>query len=392
MSNIFLPGSLTQWPYLNTDFHYFNPSRVFTPANYMPLNECLSYDMRNKIRFGYYTQTSATYPRFDPEDFLYKIKPNPIYNILPDVNPRLERFSDIADARAIEIEKLSEKVSTVYLFWSGGIDSTTILVSILKNCSAAFLSKVVVVVNSYSIAEFPNMYYGHVHKKLAEVSTDEFLSGNIVPNNNSIYLTGDVGDPIFGFDDIVGYDSLFPNSFNTPWKKQIDNLISFFNRVDDTKGVVVCQAIIDSLAAAQIEVDTVYDFLWWTNFNWGHDIDLFHNWIYGVLPETINGKKFVEENMVYFFNCKAFQNWSVASIGTDLKVGKKASSHKLAAKKYIYDFIRDRYYLIYKVKEPSAPKNIQILHRPRLVGVDTSYNFYYGTPIPKTWEKGARKK
>jgi hypothetical protein len=385
--NIYLPPDLKEWPLLDKELHFINPARVFTPENFSVLSSQIDISMLNKFRLGFLTQQSCCYPRFNLSDYLYNIKPNCKYNILPDANPSLIDFTELTDARVIELENTASKYEKVYLFWSGGIDSTLILCAVLKNCSKEFLSKLVIVLNHHCIAEFPEMYSDHIFGKLAEVSTDEFIAGRLGPTNNALYITGDVGDPIFGYDSIVAFDTRYPELYKKPWMKNKDKLTSYFSLSTQHPGIgkFVMEYVEESLNQANIEVDTVYDLLWWTNFNWGYDIDLYMNWWVNELPETLNARQFHEENLFLFYNCRAFQNWAVASIGTNLKVGETATTHKKSAKQYILEYTGNTDYFINKMKEDSAPKNIQIFDKRRLVAVDTDYNFYYGTKIPVEW-------
>lgn len=386
MSNIILPDDLSEWPLLDKELHHINPSRVLGKNNILTLLMKLDRDTRFKFNMGYMVQQECCYPRFDLSNFLYNIKPNPIYDMLPDSNPKLRDFTEIADARAIELENRATIYETVYLFWSGGIDSTMVLCAILKNCSAAFRSKLVIVLNNNSIDEFPEMYQLHIRGKFTEANTDDFIAGLILHTNDALYLTGDIGDSIFGFDGFPTIDKMYPNLYKNSWVKNKDFLVSFFSKTTGniTAGKFLVDYVEESLVRSKIEVDTIYDFLWWINFNWGYNTGVYMNWRLGLVPPGLDARKYMEENLFIFFNSKPFQNWAVASIGTNLRIGDTGSTHKKSAKQYIFDYTKDSEYFLNKLKEDSAPKNKQIYNNRMLVAVDTDYNFYYG-PTGAEW-------
>lgn len=380
MINIIRPD-LSELPLLDTELLYVNPSYALNPISYDRLANSINVDIFNQIRFGYFVGLSCCHPRFDTEQYFYKMKTNPVYQILPDKNPVYQPFDIITDRRAFQLKQTAERYEKIYLFWSGGMDSTTVLTAVLKNWDTASLSKLVVVLNKHSIAEHPNMYNTLIRNKLNEVSTDAFFTGAIKLNNNSLYVTGDLGDPLFGYDGIYEFDKKYPGLYKQPWRKHIDKLIEHFSVDGPVAGEFTMTHIMESMSRNSVSIDTVYDLLWWINFNWGHDLDLyFLLWQFSALPGDVDPKKFMEENVFLFFNSKDHQNWGITTIGTNLKIGDSAATHKLAAKKYIYEFDHDSAYFDNKLKEDSTSKNPGWHTNKRLFAIDTAYNLYYIEP------------
>lgn len=387
--NIYIPKDINHLPFLDRSFRYINPTYLLNPTNYEKFSGSISTDTLHKLRFGYYVGLGCSYPRFDLSTYFYKIESTPNLNILPDSTPVYVDFDHVTDIRSCDLLRRAVNYEHVYLFWSGGIDSTLVLCSLLKNWDSVSLSKLIVVANSHSIAEYPEMYYLHIHNKFREVSTDEFFSGNVKLTNNSLYVTGDTGDPLFGYGPIYEFDMRYPGVYQKPWRQNIDILLEYFSGpAGKVAGNFAMDHIIDSLSLANIQVDTVYDFLWWIDFNWGYDFDLYYLcWLYSELPPTVDAKKFVEDNTFPFFNCKLYQNWAITTIGTNKKIGEDVSTHKLSAKRYIFDYTRDHDYFHNKRKESSTPKNIQVEYSRRIMAVDTSYNLYFTEP--NVWHKEA---
>jgi hypothetical protein len=381
MSNIFIPGNIDHLPLTDIDLFYVNAPYLLSPSNYAAISDSLDNETLNRIRFGHYVGLSCCYPRFDLMNYFYKLRANPILNILPDRNPKHVDFDTITNQRANQLCRTAEKYEKVYLFWSGGIDSTTVLCAILKNWDSVSLSKLVIVLNHHSISEHPNMYRNMIQHKINEVSTDSFFSGEILLSNDSLYITGDLADPLFGYDSIYEFDEKYPGLYKKSWKKNIDTLVDHFSVAGTNSGKFVVDQVAESLDRSAVELETVFDFLWWLNFNWGHDVDLyFLLWQFSTLPSGVNAATFMEENICLFFNNVYYQNWGMTTIGTDLKIGDEPASYKISAKRYIYEFDRDIEYFINKRKEVSTSKNNHWFTNKRLFAIDTNYNLYYSEP------------
>jgi len=320
------------------------------------------------------TKESLVYPRFNLERQYYKIKRNPLINFLPNNETPLDTFS-LFDQRAYQLKKHAENYDKIYVFWSGGIDSTLVLCSILKNFEN--LSNVVVVLNHHSINEYPLMYRTHIEGKLNVVSTDDFFNKQIKFSHNNVYTSGEVGGPLISFDNFENFNNRYPGIYNQPWKNHVNSLLKYFSEnSSNDKAVTTYKEIILTAKASNIELHTVYEFLWWVNFNWGYDIDLISMlWNYQDLDQSIDVKTFLEQNCFLWYNSQPCQNWAVSLIGQDLMV--RDNIQKYIFKQYIYNFNSDNDYYKYKNKEVSTPKNIQMYSNKKIMAVDTAYNLYY---------------
>lgn len=385
----YLEQTKNQLPLTATDFYFVNPQMILnTSHDRQKILDSLSPELRSELLFGIHMHPGGVYPRFNRDKFFYKVTHSPLYSYLPDLqNLKRLNFDDITDKRAVELENKSLNFKHVYLFWSGGIDSTLILTAILKNWKKENLEKLVVVLNQHSIDENKNMYEKHIHGKLKTESTDRFFSGELDFSYDNVYVDGNVGDTV-SYLRIDHFDSKYPGYYNKPWKKHINILIEHFSEYETVEhGQDTYKRIVRSLNENNLEVETIYDFLWWMTFNWLHD-KLLYNILWQYTPcfnRTINIKKFLEENMFQWFNSNDYQDWTVTTIGTNLRMGDDISTNKLAFKKYIFDFNKDYEYFKFKRKEPSTPRN-QVLHSHNILcAIDTDYNYYYRHTQDKIW-------
>src|ERR1700733_10926414 len=114
---------------------------------------------------------------------------------MPAYRTFTKTYEEVCNARAKELLERAEKLDvSLYSFWSGGMDSTTVLVSLLKNATASQKDRIVVLMSEESISENPNFYRDHVRGKLRRDSSAVFpylmggkhLVGNGYPNDQVV--------------------------------------------------------------------------------------------------------------------------------------------------------------------------------------------------------------
>jgi hypothetical protein len=315
----------------------------------------------------------------------YLIDKNP-YFTFTDLTFTDKKLKDILDERAIELIKYAEKTNKkIVVCWSGGIDSTGVLVSLLKNSSPVFLKNIEIVMNIESIKEYPEFYSKVIENKFKIIDVKDFkIDNNFLKNN--IILTGEPADCLFG-PGHSAYQTLQDGRCNESYKKHLNemfyNLETLFNqRFPDNDLRVTGQLkdfkkdqnkksffkwyiekIIKNLEESPYKdhITSVTGFYWWHYWNckW-------HYWLMMILftckkdHHTPLDKELVQEFVDYtFFNTKDFQNWSFSNINqfytNDFK-----KSFKLLLRQYILDYTKDENYFYNKGKVHSSSIN-QIL-------------------------------
>ena len=380
MSNYLqLPQSILSLPLIDKEWYWYDLHRIVQTSYYQQeLLKHIPSDILNAYNFTKVTNISGAYARFDRSNYPVKILSNQVLDIVPDFSIRRQLdFTDITDARAIELLKKSQNYSSVLLFYSGGIDSTMILCAMLKNWSAIDLARVTIVMNQHCIDENRTMFDNYIDGKFTITSTDAYFTECKV-DNDTLYITGALGDSLMAEENnTMAYDQLYPNTYNRSWKDNIDNLIMYFSiRSDPTTARYVVDTVMHSLSKSKFEVRTVYEFFWWISFNWGWDAEIFYSvWYWRLAPDT-NTKPFLEENNFVWFNTIDHQDWAINTVGTILMMGDSIKMAKYSMKKYIYDFNHDRDYFLNKIKEGSVSKNKSLM-TTALCGIDGNYNIYY---------------
>lgn len=301
-----------------------------------PFGELLEPYLPEKMMpvFPFYTTVSRI--SYKPEVFDCKLVSDYIPSFMNMVNHKLT-YGDVCDKRAIELLKIS---GDIFVMWSGGIDSTCVLVSILKNWPAQELKRITVLCNTDSIKE--NKKFLPIITKNFKIETssdriEEFLKRGHV-------ITGELGDQLFG-SDIVGEcvrrwgDSVI----KMPWQEVAPRL---FEEFSPDKGKPTYSNYVEIVKESPIELKTVHDFFWWLNFSqkWQH-----------VKLRTLGSKtwtnpKLYFPKLVHFYETIDFQVWSLHN--QDKKIKDKWVTYKYTSKDYIVDYSKDTDYT-YKLKLPS---------------------------------------
>ena len=239
-------------------------------------------------------------------------------------------FSQLADQRALELEEKNEKI---YVMWSGGLDSTVAVTSILKNWNHTNLERLVILCTPQSINECRHFFQLLVSPPF---NTKIKIQGfNGFPESyleDGYLITGEMGDQIFG-SDTVGFavqrwgDSVI----HAPWRRLVPDI---FRGISATHGNHLYEKFEPIIHEAPSKIVTVQDFFWWINFTqkWAHvkyRIMTFGNW----KTPQVTFKK-----VIHFFDNIPFQVWSMHN--PDQKIKRTWLSYKFAAKEYIVEYTK----------------------------------------------------
>src|SRR3954462_7436394 len=95
----------------------------------------------------------------------------PIRNVplfpIPEFRTFTKSYEEVCDGRAREILQNADTPGIrIYVLYSGGIDSTCLLISLLKQATPEQKKNIVVLMSHESIAENPRFYEEHIRGKL----------------------------------------------------------------------------------------------------------------------------------------------------------------------------------------------------------------------------------
>ncbi len=260
-------------------------------------------------------------------------------------------YEDACNARATEIIQRAETLDCpIFSFWSGGIDSTCVLVSLLKNSTQQQRERITVLMSEDSIAENPNFYAEHIHGKVRHDSAGMFP---YMLGSERIFVNGEHNDQLFGSDIVAAFINRFGAAIiHQPFAR--DTILTFFTeRTKDVAMAVFYLELFERLkAVAPVPIETNYDFFWWINFatKWQ---SVYMRTLTYTAPRNLHliNKTYLDKYYAPFFNTEEFQLWSMNN--PDKKIKDTWKTYKWAAKELIYEYTKDAEYRDNKIKRGS---------------------------------------
>lgn len=274
---------------------------------------------------------------------------------MPKMRVFTKTYEQVCNERARELLKRADTMDVpVYAFWSGGVDSTCVLVSLLKNATSAQKQRLVVLLSEGSITEYPLFYREHIRGKLPCLSAMLFP---YICGTEALLVNGEHNDQLFGSD--ITAEAI--NRFGSEAiMGEYDHKLfcSFFEEKLDGRGesepAEIAAFYVDLFERlkeiAPIPIKSNYDMFWWINFS------LKWQAVYiRVLAFTARrnasklSPKYVKDFYAPFFNTEAFQLWSMNNLDMRIRDG-GWRSYKWPAKELIYEYTKDMDYLNNKIK------------------------------------------
>ncbi len=263
-----------------------------------------------------------------------------IIDPIPDAQGFNLSFKDVTIKRARKIVSCSQ--GSLKILWSGGIDSTVALISLKRKLRKRNeIERLIVLLSKESIAEYPRFYNDVVLGKLKT----EFIKTNIYDHikQDETIVTGENGDQLFGSDKLK-YCVLGGYAF-VPYEEILEYVISRKLGTEKyTRSII--QYLSPQVMKSPVKIITLYDYLWWMNFSLKWQA-VSMRLTFGLDRSAID----LENNVFHFFKCSDFEKWSITN--HEFKILKEWRSYKYIAKNYIFEFHKDRNYLMNKEKEQS---------------------------------------
>jgi len=256
-----------------------------------------------------------------------------IENPLPDnISPKpVGTFEELTNRRAVELWDIGKPIR---LWWSGGIDSTCALVSLLK--TRRLDTRLTVYLSTNSVQENPRFYDLLVNNKVKlEWHSDEnyIYDNDELWNGQTINVNGNGGDELFlAISSTMSMEEFFKIK-DSDW----------INIIKDSDMLNVIEKYID---ISPYKPKTCWELLWW----FARSID--------DLSTRYHSPRFLKDPSVYhlehaFFYTDYFEKWALsnpyAGHNDDYR------TYKWPMKKYIYDYDKNEEYLNTKQKESSFP-------------------------------------
>jgi hypothetical protein len=278
-------------------------------------------------------------------------------------------FSDMLDSVAVDtINKIQQKNQAPYIFYSGGIDSTSIFVALLRNADRNFLESLTVVSNHDSIQENPYFFDRFIKNKFRIIETDKFLIDPEHAHEIAI-IDGESGNQCLGSGEI--YDLARKNRTDL-----LDRHYSITEQFDyQPNDRFFVNLALDSVKYAPVRIHSLYDFFWWSNFNFKFD----HVLLRKILVYTDNflgdqRRTFFYNNLYRLYAHADMQKWCMCNL--EQMRATLNTTTKFHPKKYIFDYDKNEYYFLQK-KESSSSAIIfsnKDTYKKLYIGLDADWN------------------
>lgn len=338
-------------------------SKPKNKVKFLPLSEILNNRrLRKKLRPEYIEACRFfSAPLIDRTETLDAGIEFEVIDRLKDFAVSAKSFSEICGERAKFIcEKSFAKNRKIQILWSGGIDSTLALVSIIKELEQHDdCKRLEILLSKDSITEYPTFFRDVIEKKLNYILFEPPIYDYL--DAEKIIVTGEHGDQLFGSDKVQHF--IITNQAFRPFEEILPIVIA--RKLGSAKSVdQIISYLMPQIEKSPVKIETLFDFLWWMNFSlkWQHvSLRMFY--------EEGNEKFLLDENFLHFFSAKDFQNWSISN--HESKIKQTWKSYKYVAKECIFDFHKDENYLLNKEKEQSLkdaiilqPSLLRFIKRP----------------------------
>jgi len=267
------------------------------------------------------------------------------------------------------------------VYWSGGIDSTGVLIALIRTAKNDDLDRLTVCMDIESsgkplssYGEYPLFFDKFIDGKLNvelmnlessykedfynNTNTANVLVGDISRHiaksidDNYLCITGDLGGILFGSVTTVKN----PNLINMTKKEFLERPIykKYLNEIEKLN------------KACPISTNKLTDMLWWWTFSIKWCEERLHSF-----DHITKNSDWV--NIVTFYDTEDFQKWSISN--PDKRIIKTPTSFKWPLKDFIYDHTKDADYRDNKLKLGSLPLRIG-----NIAAIDDKYNIIkFGT-------------
>ena len=291
---------------------------------------------------------------------------------MPPFKTLTKTYEEICNERAKELLMRAETLdTTLYTFWSGGIDSTCVLTSFLKNATQSQKERIVVLMSEESISENPNFYRDHIKGKLKRDSSTMFP---YLIGTKNLIVNGEHNDQLFGSDIVSTVIGRFGTEVIHRTYDRAMFLTFLTEKIGNPDTASFYVDLFEKLrAAAPVDIKSNYDMFWWINFavKWQ---TVYIRLLSYIAKRNVAGisEEYLKTNYAPFYNTENFQLWSMNN--PDKKMREEWRSYKWPAKEIIYKYTKDADYRDHKTKRASL-YHLMLQQIPSNF-IDDSFFFY----------------
>jgi hypothetical protein len=225
----------------------------------------------------------------------------------------------------------------IYILWSGGLDSTVLIISMLK--AGIEKENIIVACNPDGLKENYNFYQKFILPNFKVIASEKLMQqASITGITDGIILNGDPADALYGIDLSLSLTKKYGIEFlKVPCSREVVTKYFISQNMSLQSANCWYDFFMESSSQSPREIKTMDDFSWWITFN--------HRW--QSANEKLKLRILDDSNYKTFFGNSNFQNWACyrdnSSVGT-------LKEFKLEMKKIIYEYTKDQEYFENKIK------------------------------------------
>ena len=294
--------------------------------------------------------------------------------VLPQFDSNFKlTYEECCQSRVQEILCKQEQLDMpIRILYSGGIDSSLILVSFIKELGMAQAEKrIELSMTTEGIEENPWMWYNVIRPRNFKIFNAE--THGTLWDQSKIIVNGEFNDQILGSDQYMSLVNWRGNRvLSQPWSEQL------FVDFCQMKGISVdhsemwAKLFLDHVKAAPCPVDTVADWWWWINFTCKWNAVYFRMLSYASNSQHIN-QDYLDNHLYGFFGSDDFQKWSM--VDRTHKIQDSILSYKWHARDLVADYLKED---DYRKKLKKGSLWTLLVHKPACDVIDSSYTYHYG--------------
>lgn len=267
-------------------------------------------------------------PSGDPVDRTGSISGPLKFKILrPWTYPTLQKT--IEEVFENRVKYYVKQNSRLDLLWSGGTDSTSMVVAFLKH--APDLSQLRLVYSPHSLYENRN-FFEFITKKFPKLETID-ISGEIYLHRlfNNTLITGHGGDEFTASLDQSFFDEVSSNGLLQNWKDL------FWSKTQDQSLIDFCE---EYFSKSGRPIDSVLEARWWF-------YAATKSQVYGPRDISFLFNQRIESTAQFgsFFDCQEFEDYMWHNIDTIIEPNGSYKTYKKFLRQYIYEFDCNKEYL-----------------------------------------------
>ncbi|MEO0619834.1 MAG: hypothetical protein AAFZ01_11225 [Pseudomonadota bacterium] len=271
---------------------------------------------------------------------------------IPALEGGCKPFDELCDRRAHEIVREARRRNAkINLLWSGGIDSTTACVALMR-ASRDQPKQMRIFLSKESRKEYPAFHKEHLNGQFELQWIDNVGKAY---RQDGLIVTGELGDQIFGSAKALEIQTQsllrptsepFPGPLRKPWSDALYEQVRK-RLASDVRAQAVLDYLTPQIETAPVAIDDLFTCLWWMNFSlkW-QPVSL--RMMGSAVGLSLTD---FQSRTRHFFQTDDFQQWALHHAGQGVR--EDWTTYKWAARDYIYAFTGDDQYRRLKEKLPS---------------------------------------